>query len=98
MVEEVIRASTYDLKEEEGARVNMTIADKGKQGHTSRVKLLVDSGDPIHIEIDPKVTPIQQERRPIRLDYVEKLNKYLVELKREKVIFGLVDSLWARDG
>ena len=42
----------------------------------------MDSGDPIQVKIDSKVLPIQQERRPITLHFVERLNKYLVELKR----------------
>ena len=52
--------------------------------------------DPIHIEVDKKVKPIQQRRRPIALHYVDKLNKHLEELKQAGVISGPLGSEWAR--
>jgi hypothetical protein len=52
--------------------------------------------EPVHIEVDPKVKPIQQKRRTIALHYVDRLKKHLVELKKEGVISGPLGSEWAR--
>ena len=37
--------------------------------------------EPVHIQVDPKVKPIQQKRRTIALHYVDRLKKHLEELK-----------------
>ena len=51
---------------------------------------------PVHIEIDPKVRPIQQKKRNIALHYVDRLRKHLKELKQEGVISGPLGPEWAR--
>ena len=52
--------------------------------------------EPVHIEVDPKVKPIQQKRRNIALHYVERLKAHLTELKQEGVISGPLGPEWAR--
>ena len=52
--------------------------------------------EPVHIEIDSKVRPIQQKRRNIALHNVDKLKKHLRELKQEGVISGPLGPEWAR--
>ena len=52
--------------------------------------------EPVHIDVDSKVKPIQQKRRPIALHYVDRFKKHLEELKQEKVISGPLSSEWAR--
>ena len=37
--------------------------------------------EPVHIEVDPSVKPVQQKRRPIPLRYVEKFKDHIEELK-----------------
>ena len=51
---------------------------------------------PVHIEVNPRVKPIQQKRRNIALHYVERLKKHLGELKEEGVISGPLGPEWAK--
>ena len=48
--------------------------------------------EPIHIEIDPNVKPVQQKRRPIALHYQEKFRKHIEELKAQGTVDGPLDS------
>ena len=50
----------------------------------------------VHVEVDPKIKPIQQKRRNITLYYVERLRKHLKELKEEGVISGPLGPEWAK--
>ena len=52
--------------------------------------------EPVHIEVDKKVKPIQQKRRNIALHYVDRLRKHLAELKEEGVISGPLGPEWAK--
>ena len=52
--------------------------------------------EPVHIEVDKKVKPIQQKRRTIALHYVDRLKKHMTELKEEGVISGPLGPEWAR--
>ena len=52
--------------------------------------------EPMHIEVDQKVKPIQQKRRNIALPYVDRLREHLAELKREGVISGPLGPEWAK--
>ena len=47
--------------------------------------------DPIHIEVDESVKPVQQKRRPIPLKYVERFESLLDDLKSKKVVSGPLD-------
>ena len=51
--------------------------------------------EPIHIEIDPSVRPVQQKQRRIALKYKERFRKHLEELKAEGVIEGPLKSKFA---
>ena len=42
----------------------------------------------LHIEVDPRVKPVQQKRRNIAVHYVDRLRKHLDELKKAGVISG----------
>ena len=52
--------------------------------------------EPVHIEVDPRVKPVQQKRRNIALHYVDRLREHLAELKREGVISGPLGPEWAK--
>ena len=47
--------------------------------------------DPIHIEVDESVKPVQQKRRPIPLKYVERFENLLDDLKSKNVVSGPLD-------
>ena len=47
--------------------------------------------DPIHIEVDDSVKPVQQKRRPIPLKYVERFEDLLDDLKSKGVVSGPLD-------
>ena len=48
--------------------------------------------DPVHIEIDKSVKPVQQKRRPIALHYMEKFKEHIEELHRAGVVSGPLKS------
>ena len=53
--------------------------------------------EPMNIEVDQKVKPVQQKRRKIALLYVDRrLREHLAELKREGVICGPLGPEWAK--
>ena len=47
--------------------------------------------DPIHIEVEELIKPVQQKRRPVPLKYVERFKDLLDDLKSEDVVSGLHD-------
>ena len=47
--------------------------------------------DPIHIEVDESIKPVQQKRRPIPLKYVERFEDLLDDLKSKGVVSGPLD-------
>ena len=48
--------------------------------------------DPVHIEIDQAIKPVQQKRRPIALHYQDKFKAHIEELKRAGVVSGPLKS------
>ena len=48
--------------------------------------------DPVHIEIDKTIKPVQQKRRPIALHYQEKFREHIEELERAGVVSGPLKS------
>ena len=48
--------------------------------------------DPVHIEIDKSIKPVQQKRRPIALHYQEKFREHIEELQRAGVVSGPLKS------
>ena len=48
--------------------------------------------DPVHIEIDKSVKPVQQKRRPIALHYMEKFKEHIEELHKAGVVSGPLKS------
>ena len=52
--------------------------------------------NPIHIEVDPEVKPIQQKQRQIALQYVEKFKDHLEELEQAGVITGPLGPEYAK--
>ena len=58
----------------------------------------VTSVDPIQIEIDDSIRPLQQKRRTILLKYVYRLESLLNELSVRGVVSGPLDHKSAMDG
>ena len=52
--------------------------------------------EPIHIETDPNIKPIQQKQRPIALQYKVRFKQHIDELLEEGVVSGPLDSNSAR--
>ena len=52
--------------------------------------------DPIHIEVDDGIKPVQQKRRPIAIHYLDKFKAHLEELKEAGVVSGPLKSDSAR--
>ena len=52
--------------------------------------------EPVHIEVDDSIEPVQQKRRPIPLQYIERFEKLLDQLKENGVVSGPLGSEWAR--
>ena len=52
--------------------------------------------EPVHIEIDSKVKPVQQKRRPIAIHYRERFQEHLEELYKAGVVSGPLTSESAR--
>ena len=48
--------------------------------------------DPVHIEINKKIKPVQQKRRPIAIHYLEKFKEHIEELRNAGVISGPLKS------
>ena len=48
--------------------------------------------DPIHIEVDDRIKPVQQKRRPIAIHYLDKFKAHLEELKEAGVVSGPLKS------
>ena len=48
--------------------------------------------EPVHIDVDPTVRPIQQKRRPMAIHYVEKFKAHLEELKEAEIVSGPLGS------
>ena len=69
-------------------QMNMEMA--GKKVDTVRRPRPGKCGATVHIEVDPRVKPIQQKRRTIALQCGQ------TELKKEAVISGPLGSEWAR--
>ena len=52
--------------------------------------------EPVHIDVDPAVKPMQQKRRPMAFHYVEKFKAHLEELKAAGVVSGPLGSEHAK--
>ena len=52
--------------------------------------------EPIHIQVDPDVKPVQQKPRPIAVHYAEKFKAHIAELKEAGVVSGPLGSEYAR--
>ena len=48
--------------------------------------------DPVHIEINEEIKPMQQKRRPIAIHYLEKFKEHIEELRNAEVISGPLKS------
>ena len=52
--------------------------------------------EPIHIQVNPEVKPVQQRQRPIALHYVQKFKDHIKELEEAGVVTGPLGSEYAR--
>ena len=89
----VLVENTVKTIQEEINRKMEVITDKFPDLFTGLGRAKVE---PVHIEVDPRVKPIQQKRRNIALHYVDRLKKHLNELKKEGVISGPLGPEWAK--
>ena len=44
--------------------------------------------EPVHIEVDNSVKPVQQKRRPIAINYLDRFREHIEELHRAGVVSG----------
>ena len=52
--------------------------------------------EPVHIEVDKTVKPVQQKRRPIAINYLDMFKEHIEELHRAGVVSGPLTSESAR--
>ena len=52
--------------------------------------------EPVHIEVDERIKPVQQKKQPIALHYVDKFKAHLEELKKAHMVSGPLKSESAR--
>ena len=52
--------------------------------------------EPVHIEVDSSVKPVQQKRRPIAINYLDRFRDHIEELHRAGVVSGPLTSESAR--
>ena len=52
--------------------------------------------EPIHIEVDPDVTSVQQKKRPIAFQYKQRFKEHIEELQKEGVVSEPLDTKSAK--
>ena len=94
--ERAVAGWKHRLLQKEGGEEQVVIDKNVKEIVNKYEQLFTGIGrakvEPVHIDVDPAVKPIQQKRRPMAIHYVDKFKAHIEELQAAGVVSGPLGS------